>query len=173
MFTNKLGNSLTGEIARSMASTKKQSIRRGYTSNCMLCTTAMDLRRRGFDVRAHSSNDGFYSKELTKWYKDGKVTRGNAKDIATKLRNEPEGSHGNLMITWKEGGGHSLFYRIEKGKVVVYDTQINKVVKSMENFNDKFIDKNLDQSNGFTTYMRTDNLTPDYEYLKKNNLIRY
>lgn len=172
-YSNRLGNGLTGSISRTLASKEAQKMRDGYTQNCMLCTVAMDLKRKGYDVRSAPADDGYYTKELLKWYKGGKIEKGSATEISQRLLNEPEGSYGNLMVVWKYGGGHSLFYRIENGRAIIYDTQINKVVKSMENLNTKFIKKNLDNDRGMTTYMRTDNLQPDIDYLKKNKLIRY
>jgi len=41
-------------------------------NNCMLCTTAYDLRRRGYDVMAGAA-DGKPISALNKWYKDPKV----------------------------------------------------------------------------------------------------
>ena len=140
--------------------------RQGYTENCMLCTTALDLKRRGYDVKAGSSKDGYYAKDLKNWYKEKKnATIGRFNVIIEKLEKEPEGSYGNLMVYWKEGGGHSMFYRIEDGKAVIYDAQSNKKYKL--NTIARHINMNLPGH----CYLRTDNLTPDYEYLKKEGII--
>ena len=40
----------------------------GTTHNCMLCTTAYDLRRRGFDVAAGKSANGYPANFVTMWY---------------------------------------------------------------------------------------------------------
>ena len=138
----------------------------GHTENCMLCTTALDLKRRGYDVKAGSSPDGYYAKDLTKWYKEKKdPTMGRFNDIITHMSQQPEGSYGNFMVYWKEGGGHSMFYRIEEGKPVIYDGQSNKV------YSLKTIAKHANLSLPGHCFLRTDNLTPDYEYLKKEGII--
>ena len=138
----------------------------GRTENCMLCTTALDLKRRGYDVKAGSSNEGYYAKDVKNWYKEKKdATMGRFNAIIEKLQKEPEGSYGNLMVYWKEGGGHSMFYRIEDNKVVLYDAQSNK------KYNLNRIARHANMTIPGHCFLRTDNLTPDYEYLKKNNLI--
>lgn len=138
----------------------------GRTENCMLCTTALDLKRRGYDVKAGSSNEGYYAKDVKNWYKEKKdTTMGRFNAIIEKLQKEPDGSYGNLMVYWKEGGGHSMFYRIEDNKVVLYDAQSNK------KYNLNTIARHANMTIPGHCFLRTDNLTPDYEYLKKKNLI--
>lgn len=138
----------------------------GHTENCMLCTTALDLKRRGYDVKAGSANEGYYAKDVKNWYKEKKdATMGRFNAIIEKLQKEPEGSYGNLMVYWKEGGGHSMFYRIEDNKVVLYDAQSNK------KYNLNTISRHANMTIPGHCFLRTDNLTPDYEYLKKKNLI--
>lgn len=144
--------------------------RDGCTNNCMLCTTAMDLRRRGYDVRAGKVEHGFNENELKKWYKNPKIKYNTWSDMEKFLKNEPEGSYGNFMVTWKNayGAGHSMFYRIENGQPKIYCAQSDKVftMKDLAGRVEKFNEKS-------TCVARTDNLEPNYDYLKKNKLIRY
>lgn len=138
----------------------------GHTENCMLCSTAMDLKRRGYDVKAGSSADGYYAKDLTNWYKEKKApTMGRFNNIVEQLNQQPEGSYGNFMVYWKEGGGHSMFYHIEDGKAVLYDSQSNK------KYSMNTIAKHVNYATPGHCFLRTDNLTPDYEFLKKQNII--
>lgn len=138
----------------------------GHTENCMLCTTALDLKRRGYDVKAGTSADGYYASDLKKWYKEEKdATTGKFKDIVNQLKSEPEGSHGNIMVFWAMGGGHSMFYQIENGKPVIYDAQSNK------KYNVNTIARHVNTNISGHCYLRTDNLTPNYEYLKENKII--
>lgn len=56
-----------------------------------------------------------------------------AKKTITQLKTEPPGSRGQLLITWGVQGGHSVMYRItDKGKVEIWDGQINKVYNERE-----------------------------------------
>lgn len=138
----------------------------GHTENCMLCSTAMDLKRRGYDVKAGSSPEGYYAKDLTNWYKEKKApTMGRFNNIVEQLNQQPEGSYGNFMVYWKEGGGHSMFYHIEDGKAVLYDSQSNK------KYSMNTIAKHINYATPGHCFLRTDNLTPDYEFLKKQNII--
>ena len=49
----------TGRVSI-LSDTKNFEIIPGSSANCMLCTTAYDLRRRGYDVHAGFSKEGFY-----------------------------------------------------------------------------------------------------------------
>lgn len=138
----------------------------GSTENCMLCTTALDIKRRGYDVKAGKVAEGFYAKDIHNWYKGkNELTLGKYNEVITKLTQEPEGSYGNLMVYWKEGGGHSMFYRIEDGEVMVYDAQSNKRRPLNQ------ITKHANVMIPGTCYIRTDNMEPDYTYLRAKGLI--
>lgn len=138
----------------------------GRTENCMLCTTALDLKRRGYDVKAGSSKDGYYAKDVKNWYKEKKdPTMGRFNNIIEQLNKQPEGSYGNIMVYWREGGGHSMFYQIEDGKPVIYDAQSNK------NYTLSEISEHINYSIPGHCFLRTDNLTPDYELMKKEGII--
>ena len=81
-----------------------------------------------------------------------------AKKAITQLKTEPPGSRGQLLITWGMSGGHSVMYRItDKGKVEVWDTQVNKVYNESQT-------KNLIKHTVAVQYQRLDNL----EFNKKN-----
>lgn len=139
---------------------------KGHTENCMLCTTALDLKRRGYDVKAGTSDDGYYASDLKKWYKEEKdATTGKFKDIVNQLKSEPEGSHGNIMVFWAMGGGHSMFYQIEDGEPIIYDAQSNKT------YDINHIASHVNTSMSGHCFLRTDDLTPNYEYLKENKII--
>lgn len=139
----------------------------GSTENCMLCTTALDLKRRGYDVKAGKVKEGFYAADIKKWYTEDKIKPelGKYSDVIEKLKKEPEGSYGNFMVYWASGGGHSMFYHIENGKPVIYDAQSNKKYSLLT------ISLHANKVLPGTCYIRTDNLTPNYTYLKKNELI--
>lgn len=138
----------------------------GSTENCMLCTTALDLKRRGYDVKAGKAPDGYYASDLKKWYKEGRdVTKAKFNSLIDQLNKEPEGSYGNIMVYWDTGGGHSMFYRIENGKPVIYDAQSNKK-QSIST-----ISRHINYRTDGHCFLRTDDLTPDYKYLKEKGLI--
>lgn len=123
-----------------------------YDMNCMNCTTAYELRRRGYDVEAgawRQSNTQYAS--LENWYKGVKIKEVKDTDNLVKAikSDNPPGSRGNLMVQWAGGGGHSMVYEVDsKGSVHILDPQTNSVVDE-----DKLPE--LIQS---AKYARTDNL---------------
>jgi len=147
------------------------SDRNGRTQNCMLCTTALDLKRRGYDVKAGTASDGFTDDALKKWYKNPKIQKDRLDDIIRTLKKEPEGSYGNFMCIWKMGGGHSMFYRIEDGKVAIYDAQSGKYYKDITK--SSLITEMWGGSNQYngTAFCRTDNLNINIKYLKEKEYI--
>lgn len=124
-------------------------------SNCVLCTMTCEMRRRGYDVTANKAGVGYFDNELKNFFKNYKTehitVRDNKQDgmnlldagskkyaqrtIAQIEKNQPEGSRGNLSVTWGYGfgqGGHSMFYEIKNGKMVIYDGQSGKIYREPE-----------------------------------------
>lgn len=110
-------------------------------SNCVLCTMTCEMRRRGYDVTANKAGLGYMDHELTKFFKGykhetiskrekGLSTKKYIEQTIEKIEQQPEGSRGNLSVTWFMGGGHSMFYEIKDGKMVVYDGQSGKILKN-------------------------------------------
>lgn len=135
-------------------------------SNCMLCTTTYDIRRRGYDVTAQKAAVGYSDDDIKKWYKNAKVKEVKATGTASLIRNtkqelvaQGEGARGNLMITWSgANSGHSMAYEVQGGKVVIYDAQSNEVIRNP--------DKILSMSRA-ASYVRLDNLQPNWKEIKK------
>ena len=106
-------------------------------NNCMLCTVTTEMRRRGYDVTAKKAGYGYFTQDLERWFPDVEIknyhrTPGvvSASDTARyddvvnqMLSDNPEGARGNLMVEYIFGGGHSMFYEIKKGKLIVRDGQ--------------------------------------------------
>lgn len=119
--------------------------------NCMLCTTAFELRRRGYDVSAKVSVDGFPTEALLSWYKDIDINvthrlnswddyfknaqaasspRGNVsleKAVMKDLKKQGVGARGNLMVRLSLYAGHSVAYEVTEKGVQIYDTQQNQI----------------------------------------------
>lgn len=109
----------------------------GTTTNCMLCTTAMAMREKGYDVQANKTlTDGFYTENIDKiWSSEGsfkKIKARKSKDIISTLEKESDGSYGNLTVFWRLGGGHSVFWKKEGSEVVIYDGQSGEKIKNNE-----------------------------------------
>lgn len=124
--------------------------------NCMLCTTAFELRRRGHDVSAKISEEGFPTEDLFKWYKNVEVNqvhalrswedyfknaeaatsvRGNVeleKAVSKDFKSQGVGARGNLMVRLSLYSGHSVAYEVTKKGARIYDTQQNQMYTEKE-----------------------------------------
>ena len=118
--------------------------KRGTVKNCMLCTSAMEMRRRGYDVRARSSGHGFSTSEFSKWYKGAKTEfAGTFRNPKESLRKYAERSYNNLCDKLESNGpgargaltlsyaasktGHAMYWEVgNDGRVTIYDGQCKK-----------------------------------------------
>lgn len=108
-----------------------------YQMNCMNCTTAYELRQRGYDVEAAANPNGYTLNDLFDWYDDPEIYSVprpdfgyDGSDIESVLieASGPD-SRGNLIVSWEGGGGHSMVYEVDSnGNVTIRDCQINEVV---------------------------------------------
>lgn len=134
------------------------------SNNCLLCSVAYDMRRRGYNVIANQrapidylydigSDDLGYMYPKAKQYKSN-----NLNSLTSKLERQGSGSRGILSCTWKGSkSGHVVAYEIENGKTVLYDAQDGTkytrpadLLKDAHNF--RAIQTNLSE--------------PDYKYVK-------
>ena len=141
----------------------------GTVNNCQYCVVAMDMRERGYDVQARLRNDGGYETDIAKWYnKPPKfmhlrvkpLTKDESNDsmreraystIMNHLEEQGEGARGYFGVDFMWGGGHAMYYKVENGKVNIYNPQ---------NTNDDVTNiLAMASPNGYS-YLRLDNLTP-------------
>lgn len=133
-----------------------------YKNNCISCTLAYDLRRRGYDVESApidttSAVNGSLPVQLG-FYKGEKLQTfeiQNNPDIAVKqftknLLGYGDGSRGMLRIRWKNGDGHAAVWEVDGNSVVIRDPQNN----AMADLSDY-----VRRAKTFY-YFRTDNLEP-------------
>lgn len=140
-------------------------------NNCMLCTTTYDLRKRGYDVTAQKDSVGYTFSDLKRWYPDAKLEKNSRYDengrslkqkeyVQKSIKNllkQGDGAHGNMMMFFNYGGGHSIFYEVKNGQVVFKDGQTNTVYKNPE----RLLNRTLVNS-----YARLDNVQPDLKRIK-------
>lgn len=127
-----------GRIKFLNPSYKNKEIITGSSTNCMLCTTAYELRKRGYDVHAglELSGQGYmpdslFPKLFTDYKGTTKLPSGHdaLSNIENYIRNEGDGSRGNIVVWWKYGGGHSMIWENVNGNVVFKDGQTGQVYK--------------------------------------------
>lgn len=143
----------------------------GTSNNCVNCSMATELRKKGYDVAAHPTDEGFgVSKIKSLWPKAKFVTvsktdsygNANLKAMRTKaiqeIEKQPEGSRGYLGVTWSGSfSGHAMNYDIKNGKMRIIDGQSGKIYKNPKEILDMASD---------IYYMRLDNQEPDWKKIK-------
>ncbi len=107
----------------------------GTTNNCVKCTTAMELRKRGYDVQAGYSNKGASADLYTELFPGSTRTDYNSyDDIEDNLRNQGPGASGALLCFFPDNiGGHSIYYNVKRnGNVDIYDGQSGKTYDGID-----------------------------------------
>lgn len=115
----------------------------GRGTNCLYCTTAYEMRRRGYDVQAQQdwvggirgdmpdamfkgakteevfniSNSSFTSEERT-WQSSAAT-----QELIATIEAQGEGARGYVGVNWAGGGGHSMAYEVVDGKMHLIDCQ--------------------------------------------------
>lgn len=139
---------------------------RGNTYNCLYCSAAYDLRRRGYDVSANEVDDITIKNntfdKLKKWYK-GEAVTGSEEDTEIEglmLLRHPDGGRGVLTMTdpFLGGDGHAMNYEIKNGKIKLIDSQTNET---------RTWDEIFDRGYCYFDFMRTDNLEPDWNKIRE------
>lgn len=155
-------------------------------NNCMLCTMAYELRRRGYDVQAGFSTTGYKSSDTLKWWPKGKIESAYSmpKDKKEMLKESfktefgvggkekyqklsqllfkyGDGARGNLMLLFSGGGGHSVVWENSGGKLIIRDCQSNKTYSSPAQI------KRILSATLSAQAMRTDNIDFDLETIKR------
>ena len=154
----------------------------GANNNCMQCTTAYELRRRGYDVRAQLSSEGRGADAIKEWFPEAKIegayipergsfgmTRSTMRGVIGRnseltdttintLVAQGDGARGNLLVTYDSHAGHSLCYEVVGRDVVIRDAQTGKKFDTPEAV-----------LNWCATaqYARLDNLSFDKEKIKE------
>lgn len=149
-------NAINPGKVRILSSTKNTEIISGSSTNCMLCTTAYELRRRGYDVHAgfDTSGRGYFPENLfprifknapetTKiWQAVDDIANGKDYSAADKfsrltdsLKDVPNGARGNLCVWYKSGigGGHSMIWEKVDGKLRFMDGQTGVIYNDLAN----------------------------------------
>lgn len=136
-------------------------ISKGGSNNCGLCTTAYELRRRGYDVRANFAEQGRSVKTLSNFFKNADIQDDSALANRTKsewmsaierrLLRQGDGARGNFGGQYAMGGGHSIIYEVANGKVIFRDGQTGKTYRNTYEAIGRFVP-------GKSNYFRMDNL---------------
>lgn len=150
-------------------------------NNCVLCSTAFELRRRGYDVIAEKAGIGYQPEDYVKWFKDAtynfhsddhtggeiqvRPTRQKSQELKeyvnTNILSQGEGARGYFSAYWSPTSGHSMAYEVKNGSVVIYDAQCGKI-QSL----DKILKMSVDVG-----YTRLDDKEPNWAAMKAAGVI--
>lgn len=137
-------------------------VKQARTMNCALNTTSLVMRLKGYYCQASEIPvPGLKSGDILSMFDGSKISRPYSvtkKGLIKALSKSGNGTYGNLLVYWKNGGGHSILYTVEKDGVHFLDGQLNKEWKM-----DELLDKvNLPS----TEFIRLDNCNPNDKVLK-------
>lgn len=110
----------------------------GYRMNCTMCTTAYELRRRGYDVKSETSVFGRTEKDVASWWKnttknDFQKTK-SFNEFKMNLDKQPDGSRGNVITgVGPFDSKHSMVWEKKNEKVIIRDCQSNITYTDMNN----------------------------------------
>lgn len=155
-------------------------------NNCVLCTVAYELRRRGYDVQANKASIGYndidlmpdYFKGAKYTFIDGSLTddeifkyegvnsperRSKMADNAyNNIKNQPNGARGEVSMMWNDSySGHAFSYANENGLPVIYDSQSASMTRDEEKIKQFFYCGSQIQ------ICRLDNLELNTKYIKE------
>lgn len=130
--------------------------------NCTMCSTAYELRRRGYDVVANKTSMGRKDKQVASWFgleKKDINTFKTRDDFAKALSNEPDGARGLTFSAYGQfNSHHCMIWEKRDGKVYISDGQCNAPPKSIK-------ESGISANGGGITYryFRTDNANVNWD----------
>lgn len=137
-------------------------------NNCVLCSVAFDMRRRGYDVAANKASYGYLRESISNWYPKAKLENVQStsrlnpgKDLRDTLLKQGDGARGCVFVRWNgTRSGHAMAYEVSGGKMHLYDGQTGKEYS----YPNKILwhaDRNS------TQYARLDNIDFDKKKIKE------
>lgn len=145
-------------------------------NNCMLCSVAYDMRKRGYDVMAQPASYGYEMADIKRWYPKAKVEiaaeptkTGMTKNLfadkemvhnaISNIESQGDGARGHVYVQWRGAkGGHAMAYQVDNGKMTVLDGQTGTIYKKPE--------KILNRASSINV-CRLDNINFDSKYIKE------
>ena len=149
-----------------------------YTKNCAMCTVAMALRQKGYDVSAGNTEDAddyynihdrfseFDIFEGAESIEFGSYSSKEKDNFYEYIQTLPVGAYGDLSVTWNGMmTGHSMFFRVEEdGTFQIYDCQTGQkeTIESITDISHGYQLTRLDNTEVNTWLLRNKNWTKYY-----------
>lgn len=158
-------------------------IEKDYQINCTRVAWAVEMRMRGYDVKAAAAGDGANKSDAwitQNWVDPATGKKRNLRKVPTEaaLRREmekyPEGSRFYVVAAWKAGGAHIWNAEIKGGKMIFHEGQVNRMDSGTESFTRaRLAQMDFEKWRGTAAqvrFMRVDDLEPtDYAITRKWN----
>jgi hypothetical protein len=187
------------ELSKPEQKAVNQVIKDGWMSNCVYCTSAAALRRKGFDVEAKNSPGRGHSHEQTmKWWKGSKIEnfRGESesnprkseafhdrtmnKEGRSKVSDSEHIEHMNRVLASQGRGayGDLRVYGLLSGHSVEYSVDKSGVkiydnqIKHTYNGVDDFLKHNKQFDPKQSVFIRLDNCEPDLDRMLKEHAVK-
>lgn len=133
--------------------------------NCTMCSTAYELRRRGYDVVAQKTTMGRKPKDTAAWFgiKEKDIPKFKTRDeFAAALAQEPDGARGLTFSAYGNfGAHHCMIWEKKNGVVTISDGQSNAPPKSIKESGISSISVSLPYR-----YIRTDNAEINWDLIR-------
>lgn len=133
--------------------------------NCTMCSTAYELRRRGYDVTAQKTTMGRKPKDAAAWFgiKEKDIPKFKTRDeFAAALAQEPDGARGLTFSAYGNfGAHHCMIWEKKNGVVTISDGQSNAPPKSIK-------ESGISSTSGSLPYryIRTDNAEINWDLIR-------
>lgn len=116
---------------------------KGTVKNCGLCTAAMEMRARGYDVRARKKANGVTENEIKSWFNNTKIEHPKIErmpkesrksfvnrsydNLCNQIEKFGNGARGYVGVQYeKVRSGHAMYWTVSDGRVNFYDGQNKK-----------------------------------------------
>ncbi len=133
--------------------------------NCTMCSTAYELRRRGYDVVAQKTTMGRKPKDTAAWFgiKEKDIPKFKTRDeFAAALAQEPDGARGLTFSAYGNfGAHHCMIWEKKNGVVTISDGQSNAPPKSIKESGISSTSVSLPYR-----YIRTDNAEINWDLIR-------
>ena len=138
---------------------KYKNLDTGSKNNCMLCSVATELRKRGYDATANQADYGYTNGDLLQWFPEAQPESVDVTNYKTYLLSQGEGASGVIGL-YTTTGGHAVHYRIKDGNVIISDGQTGEI----------YTNPNFEARSSqikYATIVRLDNQEPDWKAIKE------
>lgn len=154
----------------------------GCTNNCTKCTSAMELRKRGYDVRAGRMSNGAKPDVFEYWWDgaekyefDNASTDENRNKITETLTNFGAGASGSITLTYGDGSnGHAIYWTTDGAQVYFYDGQNDNSItysRTGDQLGKVYDTYRFNPENSVLVY-RLDQATPNWDHMAEDSVIR-